>query len=200
MPRVFLIRHGETDWNRQRRVLGWSETPLNDRGIAQAQALSGLLPPYKIGSLYSSPLPRTLQTAQILGEALGLTPIIHPHFTEANIGDWQGMLWKDLADDKVRLDYYERPTMARPPRGETFSEVRSRAVSGMEQLVRQDPEGSFLIVTHADLIRCVLSHFLGIDIRIVRKFWIEHTSLTGLTFDSDGATLHFLNLYSQPSL
>ena len=195
MAKFFIVRHGETDWNKQRRVLGWSKTPLNQKGISQAHRLAHLLSPLKIDALYTSPLPRTLQTAEILGASLGTQPISEHSFTEANIGGWEGLFWKDLADDKVRKDYYNRPTTARPPNGETFSEVQARAVSGIEKLLKKDPHGSFMIVTHADLVRCMLSHYLRVDIRIVRKFWIEHASLTAMTVNTDGTTLHFLNLF-----
>jgi broad specificity phosphatase PhoE len=194
MLRILLARHGETDWNRERRVLGWSKITLNENGIRQARQLAGWLSAFKIGRVYSSPLPRTFQTAEILCSGLGVEPVADPHFTEANIGDWEGHYWKDLAGDPIRLQYYDNPETARPPGGETSSEVRARAVSGIEAIRRIAPDGTILIVTHADLVRCVLSHYLDIDFKTVRKFWIDHAALSSLSLDGDGATLHFLNL------
>jgi broad specificity phosphatase PhoE len=194
MLRILLTRHGETDWNRERRVLGWSNIPLNETGIRQARQLAGWLPAFKIARVYSSPLRRTFQTAEILCSGLGLEPVPEPHFTEANIGDWEGRLWKDLADDPTRLQYYDRPDTARPPGGETSAEVRARAVSGIEAIRKVEPDGTILIVTHADLVRCVLSHYLNIDFKTVRKFWIDHAALSSVSLDGGEATLHFLNL------
>jgi len=194
MLRILLTRHGETDWNRERRVLGWNKIPLNETGIAQARQLAGWIPAFKITRVYSSPLPRTLQTAEILCTGLGVEPVPDPHFFEANIGDWEGRYWKELAEDPIRLQYYNQPTTARPPGGETSSEVRARAVSGIEAIRRVHPDGTILVVTHADLVRCVLSHYLDIDFKTVRKFWIDHAALSSLTLDGSEATLHFLNL------
>lgn len=189
-----MARHGETDWNRERRVLGWSNTPLNETGIRQAKQLSGWLPDFKISRVHSSPLPRTLQTARILSEGLGVDPVLDPYFTEANIGNWEGRYWKDLMDDPVRREYYNQPATARPPGGETSSEVRARAVLGIEAIRKVDPDATVLIVTHADLVRCVLSHYLDIDFKTVRNFWIDHATLSALTLDGTEATLHFLNV------
>jgi probable phosphoglycerate mutase len=193
MGRIFLVRHGETDWNRERRVLGWSRVSLNDAGVAQARELAALLPIFKIAAIYTSPLPRTLETARILGASLGLEPVVDPHFTESNVGDWEGRFWQELEDDPVRLRYYTHPTTARPPGGETYSEVQRRAVDGTVELFRRQPEEPLLIVSHADLIRTVLAHYLGLDMRTARQFRIDHASVSAFSTDGKSVVLHFLN-------
>jgi phosphoserine phosphatase len=193
MTKIYLVRHGETDWNQERRVLGWSSTPLNEKGIAQAKALADLIPFFKINKIYTSPLPRAFQTAQILASALNNSPIEERSFIEANIGSWEGRLWNELADDPVRRQYYTHPETARPPDGETSMEVQKRAAAGIRSICRRHPDESFLIVTHADLIRCIICHLLKIDLKIVRRFWINNASLSYLSQDKDGAALHFLN-------
>ena len=199
MTKIYLVRHGETDWNRERRVLGWSSTPLNDKGVVQAKALADILAHFNINKIYTSPLPRALQTAQILGSSLNLNPIEERRFIEANIGSWEGRFWKELEDDPIRQQYYTRPETARPPNGETSKEVQKRAAAGISSICHRQPDESLLVVTHADLIRCILCHLLGIDLKIVRRFWINHASLSYLSQDKDGAVLHFLNFFPDRS-
>ena len=194
MAKIYLVRHGETDWNRERRVLGWSKVPLNVTGRSQAKELADLLPTFKITRIDSSPLPRTLQTAEILGASLGLTPIVEPRFIEANVGSWEGRYWKELEIDPVQQQYYAESKTARPPNGETLWEVQQRVAAGMGELYHQQPDGSFLVVTHADIIRCLLSHYLGMDLKIVKRLRIDHASFSAISLDETGAVLHFLNL------
>jgi len=199
MTKIYLVRHGETDWNSERRVLGWSSVPLNSRGVFQAETLAKILPSIRIEKIYTSPLARTLQTAEILGSQLNLTPVKEPRFIEANIGSWEGQYWKDLVKDPIRQKYYTHPKTARPPKGETSFEVQQRTASGIRALCDLHPNGSFLVVSHADLIRCVLCHLLKIDLQIVRHFWINHAALSLVLLEGDEAVLPFLNFFPEKS-
>lgn len=193
MTKILLVRHGETDWNRDRRVLGWNSISLNANGATQTKTLADFLPPFKIERIYSSPLPRALETARIIASTLNLTPIEEPRFIEANIGSWEGRLWNELENDPARLQYYTSPLTARPPNGEISLEVHKRAAEGFDALCNQHPEGTLLIVTHADLIRFILCHCLRIDIKIVRQFLIHHASISLISSDQGNGTLHCLN-------
>ncbi len=199
MAKIYLVRHGETDWNRERRVLGWSKVPLNVTGRSQAKELADLLPTFKITRIDSSPLPRTLQTAEILGASLGLTPIVEPRFIEANVGSWEGRYWKELEMDPVQQQYYAESKTARPPNGETLWEVQQRVAAGLATLHHQQRDGRFLVVTHADVIRCLLSHYLGIDLKIVKQLRIDHASLSLMSLDEKGTVLEFLNFTADRS-
>lgn len=199
MSKIFLVRHGETDWNRERRVLGRSEVPLNSTGVSQVKDLASFLPVFKIHTVYSSPLKRTIQTAKVLSSHLGIKLESDSHFTEADTGLWEGHLWKEFDNDPVKKDYYLYPETVGPPNGETFSQVIKRAVLGVESLLHRHTEGGFLIVTHSDLIRSILCHYLKVDITVIRKFWIDHASLTSISIDQDSAIVHFLNLLAGKS-
>ena len=194
MSKIFLVRHGETDWNREHRVLGRSEVPLNSTGKAQAKDLASFLPFFKVHTVYSSPLKRTQQTAEILSSHLGINLESDSHFTEADTGLWEGHLWKEFDNDPIRKDYYLHPETVAPPNGETFSQVIKRATLGVKRLLQRHPEGGFLIVTHSDLIRSILCHYLTVEITVIRKFWIDHASLTSISIHEDSAIVHFLNL------
>lgn len=199
MAKIFLVRHGETDWNRDRRVLGWSEVPLNPVGLSQAKQLAELVVRFKIEAIYSSPLSRTLETAQILGSFLGLAPTLEPRFIESNIGSWEGLYWRELDGNPIREQYYTQPKTARPPNGETLWEVQQRVAAGMGELYHLQPDGSFLVVTHADIIRCLLSHYLDIDLKTVKRLRIDHASVSLISLSERGAFLEFLNFTADRS-
>jgi broad specificity phosphatase PhoE len=199
MAKIYLVRHGETDWNRDHRILGRTQTPLNPDGIVQVQKLAHEIAKIKVSEIYSSPLRRTFQTAEILGEALGLHPLPEPRMIEADIGNWEGRYWHELDGNPIREQYYSDPQTARPPGGETLEEVQQRAVASTDELNRWNPGGSFLIVSHADVIRSVLAHYIGIDLKSIRKFRIPHASLSLISLDSAETAIHFINLIPSSS-
>jgi broad specificity phosphatase PhoE len=194
MAKIYLARHGETDWNRERRVMGRSNSPLNTIGVAQAKQLAKRLAGAGITAIYSSPLPRALETAEMLGASLGLIPMAEPRLLEVDMGSWEGRYWSELDGDPIRQRYYEEPKTARPPGGETLWEAQQRAVAVTDELHRHQPDGAFLLVSHADVIRCVLAHYLKIDLQTARQFRIDHASVSLISPDSKVAILDFLNL------
>jgi broad specificity phosphatase PhoE len=97
---LFLFRHGETDWNREGRLQGHTDTPLNATGLAQAQALSGSLRPHRLDAVVSSDLLRARTTAQIVAEVLQVPLFIESGLRETDVGAAEGLLW---ADAKTRF-------------------------------------------------------------------------------------------------
>ena len=105
---IALARHGETDYNVAKRFQGQTEVPLNARGIEQAHDLAAEAAAHEWGSLYCSPLARARQTAEIVGQRIGLTPVADDRFKETDTGDWT-----DLTHDEVAR---EGPRRVRPLR------------------------------------------------------------------------------------
>ncbi len=97
---LFLFRHGETDWNREGRLQGHTDTPLNATGLAQAEALAETLRPHRLDAVVSSDLMRAWTTARIVAEALGLPLLADPGLRETNVGAAEGLLWIEA---KVRF-------------------------------------------------------------------------------------------------
>ena len=92
---LFLFRHGETDWNREGRLQGHTDTPLNATGLAQAQTLGESLRPHRLDAVVSSDLSRARVTAQIVAEALRVPLLIEAGLRETNVGAAEGLLWAD---------------------------------------------------------------------------------------------------------
>src|SRR5215813_4041423 len=96
MLRLFLVRHGETDWNRERRIVGRQEISLNEIGRKQAQTLKEAMAGFPFDAIYSSPVCRARETAKILGEDRGLEPILDERMVEIHYGDWVGMTFEQV--------------------------------------------------------------------------------------------------------
>lgn len=195
---IFLVRHGETDWNRSGRIMGELPIPLNPEGASQAERLASFLRSRPIGAIYSSPALRAQQTALTLASALRLSVTLDAGLTEIGVGEWEGRYWKDLAEDLSRRNLYAQPEETRPPGGETLREVQSRAVAAVERTRGACRSDAVVLVSHADVVRAIIAHYLGFELRTIRQVRIDHASLTALELRGSLADLLFLNYVPIP--
>lgn len=201
MPTILLVRHGETDWNRTGQIMGERPVPLNARGEAQAKALAAVLGPGVARALYSSPVHRARQTAEILAAAIQRAVDTDRALTEIGVGEWEGKFWRDLTDDLIRHHFYAKPNEARPPGGETLWEVQVRAVSAVERAVERaglSGEDRLVVVSHADVIRAIVAHYLELDLETIRRMRIDHASVTAIDLGKGLTDLLFLNYTPAP--
>ncbi len=201
MPTILLVRHGETDWNRSGQIMGERPIPLNARGEAQANALAAVLGPGVARAVYSSPVHRARQTAQILAAAMQRAVDTDRALTEIGVGEWEGKFWRDLTEDLVRHNYYAKPDEARPPGGETLREVQVRAVSAVQRAMERaglSGEDRLVIVSHADVIRAVVAHYLELDLQTIRRIRIDHASVTAIGLGDGLTDLLFVNYTPAP--
>jgi broad specificity phosphatase PhoE len=197
MATILLVRHGETDWNRSGRIMGARPVPLNQNGATQAARLASQLTVLKRPALHSSPIVRARQTAEILAATLRVPVQEEPGLREIGLGDWEGRYWHELESDPVRINFYRLIQEARPPGGETLGEVQRRAVAAVQRLA-QGAGGPRVVVTHADVIRTIVAHYLETDLQTVRHMQIAHASVTALAINGSSGTL--LCLSSLPDL
>jgi broad specificity phosphatase PhoE len=158
---IVLVRHGETDWNRERRFQGHADTPLNEAGRAQAAELAELLREERLSAVYTSPLRRANETAQIVAARLGLRASELDPLREIDVGDWQG-----LTVDEVRTRFPELAEVAWHagwPKGETYDELAARVVPALYELARQHAGERVLGITHAGPIRAALAAATGLS-------------------------------------
>ena len=154
---IFLARHGETTYNAERRFQGWSaKAVLTEKGIEQAHQLAGLAAQEGLAALYASPLERARQTAAIVGERIGLEPIVDQRFAETDTGDWT-----DVPYDEVDPQLFEAWKHAgedwRFPGGESLEEQQERVIAGLVD-VTQAGRLPALVVCHRGTIRVALCH------------------------------------------
>jgi broad specificity phosphatase PhoE len=154
---IFMARHGETTYNAERRFQGWSpKAVLTEHGIAQARELAEVAAKEDFAALYASPLERARQTAAIVGERIGLEPIVDQRFAETDTGDWT-----DVPYDEVDPQLFEAWKHAgedwRYPGGESLAEQQERVIEGLVD-VTQNGRLPALVVCHRGTIRVALCH------------------------------------------
>jgi broad specificity phosphatase PhoE len=158
---ILLARHGETDANVEPiRFQGRTDTPLNERGRAQAHELAALVArEHKVAALYSSDLARARETAAIVGAAIGLEVCVDARFAESYRGDWEGRYFHDVekADPKRYRDFRHAGTSFRFPGGESLAEHMERVVEGLVDITQTGPLPA-LVVCHGGTIRVALCH------------------------------------------
>jgi probable phosphoglycerate mutase len=151
MTRFFLVRHGETEWNRLRKIQGISDIPLNDTGRSQAAALGDILSKHRFDLIVSSPLSRALETAQIVARKLGMpAPLVIQDLVERNYGEAEG-------SSGLELDTLYPPGTEIPGR-EDRADVTRRVVRTLHDLAIRHPEADILAVAHGAVIRCVVDY------------------------------------------
>ncbi len=151
MTRFFLVRHGETEWNRLRKIQGISDIPLNDTGRSQAAALGDILSKHRFDLIVSSPLSRALETAQIVARKLGMpAPLVIQDLVERNYGEAEG-------SSGLELDTLYPPGTEIRGR-EDRADVTKRVVRTLHDLAIRHPEADILAVAHGAVIRCVVDY------------------------------------------
>ncbi len=149
---LWLIRHGETDWNREGRWQGWRDVPLNATGLAQAEAMAERLAGAGVafGALYASPLRRALQTAQPTAHRLGLEIRIDERLREIHQGAFEGLTHAEIAQRfAAELEAIRRaPALASAPGGETVTQVAARVRAAADDIARRHGGQTVLVFGH----------------------------------------------------
>ena len=156
MGELLLVRHGETDWNREHRIQGHTDLPLNATGLEQARALADSLAATALTAVYSSDLSRALQTATAVATVHGLAVQFDRDLREKNFGSWEGLTDTDIAER------FPNAVRGRWGDGETTDEVAARAVRAIERIRARHLTGAVLVVSHGGTLRAILGH-LGVE-------------------------------------
>jgi broad specificity phosphatase PhoE len=175
--RLVLIRHGETDWNVEGRYQGQADPPLNARGLAQAGELAEKLAGSGLDLIYTSPLLRAAQTAEIIARRLGIP--IHPELRlmEIHQGDWQTRLRAEIESlypELFRL-WQSDPWKVSPPQGERLSEVQARVDAAIDQIIARHPGMRVGIVTHRIPFGLIKLRFQDIAKDDMRRLHLPNT-------------------------
>ncbi len=182
MTQILLIRHAVNDYVKTGRLAGWTpDVHLNDEGKAQAEALGKRLTDLPIKRIYSSPLERTQETAEAIQRYHPHLPIVaNKAIGEVDYGDWQGAKISDLRGRKMWQVVQEYPSRAYFPNGETMRGVQTRAVNEVERLASIHPGEMIVVVSHADLIKMIMAHFLGMHLDVFQRIVISPASISTL--------------------
>lgn len=178
--RLYLVRHGETDWNVERRLQGGIDIPLNHRGRQQATTAALLLSTRPIDAVVSSPLSRAAETGRIIARYLELPPPDHdPLLVERSYGPSEGLTPREVAD---RFPTGEVPGV------EPLADVVARATIALAAIADRFSGRSVAITTHSALIRAVVTHTAP-DVPALRTAPIHNGSVHSLRWTASGPVL-----------
>lgn len=153
---IILVRHGETAWNKEKRIQGQKNIPLSPTGIKQVEALAEKMPSLGISIIYSSALKRAYFSAKILTEKLKRPIIQDRGLNERSFGDFEGKLHSTV-EEGLRED--ETLLTSSPPNGETLRRFRQRVMETMEAILKKHAGETILVVCHGGVMQVLISHF-----------------------------------------
>lgn len=188
MVTILLVRHGQNAWVKEKRLAGWiAGVHLDDTGEKQAQEAAARLAHLPVTALYSSPVTRCMETAGYLADALQLDVESVEALGEVRYGDWEGAEIEKLAKEKSWYAVQHFPSRFRFPSGETLREVQMRAVAALEAIAeRHEQRELVVVVSHADLIKLVLAHYLGVHIDLFQRIVISPASVSAISLMENG--------------
>ncbi len=185
---VYLVRHGETTWNCEKRLQGQHDSPLTSLGIRQTHDLASRLSAVRFDAVYSSDLERAKQTAQIITGRLDSATIRYDgRIRERHFGDFQGYTWEEIRaayPDEAERELSGDP-MNQVPGGESKHQLLIRAVSFFDDVVRCHSGQKVLVVSHGGVINVWTKHVLKVPLEAPRRFGLQNAAVNIFEF-TDG--------------
>ena len=188
MLTLYLVRHGETDFNVSGRIQGWLDVPLNTVGVRQAQLVAARFHNRPIAAIYTSSLQRAMQTAEAIAQAHALPLRQDPRLREYNMGDWSGMTgdevtgWLALHHGQEVANLWASREVP-VPNGETAEEVRERVRDFLRDVTEQHAEGLVIAVSHGGTLGTLIAEVLGLPVSRRQPFRFSNASVTKLNYD-----------------
>ncbi|MEA3508053.1 MAG: histidine phosphatase family protein [Synergistota bacterium] len=188
--RLFLVRHGLTDWNTANRFQGKKDIPLNSEGLRQAGLAAGALENAGLDAVWSSPLSRAFETASAIGSACGVDVQTHAGLAEIDHGDWEGLKAPDVEARWPGMlnAWRSEPGKVTMPGGESLTDVLGRALGAVSDISAACGRSTVAVVTHDAVLKVLLCNWLGMDIS--GGFWrfqLANASISIFELDKKGA-------------
>lgn len=180
---IYLVRHGETAWNKEKRLQGQKDIPLTDLGIKQAQALAERIKKLKITKIYSSKLSRAINTAKIITEHLDIPIIKLKSLNEISYGEFEGRSRQEMVEEikKLNIQYYEFT----PKKGESNKQFKSRTVRSFKRIVKKNLGEKVLIVSHAAVMHAITRHIRKTNYQTDDSLRFSNTCISIYHFTKD---------------
>jgi broad specificity phosphatase PhoE len=196
MPNLYLVRHGENEYTREGRLAGRQPgVHLNARGNQQAVAIATYLADVKFQAIYSSPLERAIETIQPLASNLNIPIQIRDGLNETDVGEWENKLLKDLRKMPEWKILERSPSRMVFPSGESHVVLLNRLVGEVDILCRSNNKGdNLLLCFHADPIKMMIAHFIGLPLDAFNKLVIDTGSISILKVEQYQSQLILFNL------
>ncbi|MTI61592.1 MAG: alpha-ribazole phosphatase [Firmicutes bacterium] len=197
--KLFLIRHGQTDWNLAHRYQGQGDISLNKTGISQAVRVASYLTAEEIDGIFSSDLQRAVVTAEKIAQYhqdIELKTL--PALREMDFGQWEGLKYQEIEREyPVHLKKWsENPGEITPPGGESLLELQTRVISQVEEICQENQGNNLVLVTHGGVIRALLTYILHMSVDYYWKIEVVHCAITIVKYYDGEFILSSLNCCS----
>ena len=165
MNSIYLVRHGQTAWNKEEIFRGRTDVPLDETGLKQAELAAEYFREMYIDAIYSSPLSRALQTAQKIAQFHNLKIQPLSGIIDMSFGKWEGRPHQEIRenDRETYRRWIEEPHLVRLPGGEGLDDVRARVMAALEEVIREHPEKTLVLVSHRVICKVLICAILGLD-------------------------------------
>ena len=165
MTSIYLVRHGQTAWNKEEIFRGRTDIPLDEAGLKQAELVGQYFKGMEIQAIYSSSLSRAWQTAQKVAQFHDLKVQPLQGIIDMSFGNWEGRPHQEIqeSDSNTYRQWVETPHLVRLPGGESLDDVRVRAMAAVEELIRNHPGKTLILVTHRVVNKVLICGILSLD-------------------------------------
>lgn len=165
MTSIYLVRHGQTAWNKEEIFRGRTDIPLDETGLKQAELVGQYFKGMKVHGIFSSPLSRAWQTAEKVAELHSLKVQPLQGIIDMSFGNWEGRPHQEIreSDSKPYRQWVETPHLVRLPGGEGLDDVGVRAMAAIEEVIRDHPGKTLILVTHRVVNKVLICGILGLD-------------------------------------
>lgn len=196
MTNIFLTRHGETEWNIQRRMQGWQDSPLTERGKLQAVGLGERLSTVPLSAIYPSVAPRAIATARLICGDRQIPIVPQEGLREMGLGEWEGCFVDELLKIQPEncQNFFYHPSKFFPPKGaENFEQVQQRIAATLSELIERHYNESILIVSHGVFMRNVYAYLCQKPLDEVWAELYRPTALSLVVTDGDNFDVKYWN-------
>ena len=193
--KLILVRHGETNWNKESRFQGNKDIALNQRGESQAQKLAQRLAEEEIDVIYSSDLDRAHKTAQIIAAKHNLAVQTHSNLQEIDFGVWEGLTYQEINEQYPNEfeSWKENPEVNNPEGGESLKDIESRVCQALTEILEEHEGKTILIAAHGGVNRVAISNFLDMPLDRCWRLSQDNTAVNIVNFYRSQIILDIFN-------
>lgn len=195
MTSIYLVRHGQTAWNREEIFRGRTDIPLDETGLRQAELVAEYFKGVEIHRIYSSPLSRARETARKIAQLHNLNVELLKGIIDLSFGNWEGHSHKEIqSNDKETYRLWrEEPHRVRLPGGESLDDVRTRAMASMEEVIRNHSGKTLVLVSHRVVNKVLICGILGVDNSHFWQITQDTTAINLIQYKNGKYILSFMN-------
>ena len=192
MLTLYIVRHGETEWNIENKLQGWMDSALTNKGIEHSLRLQKRLEPVYFQHIYASPSGRAIHTANLIKGLQNIEVKTDENLKEIHLGSWEGKTHDEVKlNEPERYDHFwNAPHLYVADTGETFEQLQQRVDNFLSSIVTEHTEGNILVVTHTVFIKMLLANVKQLPIS---ELWgppyIKDTSLSIIEFENSSSNI-----------